>query len=145
MASTMSTPAAATSKWTSRASIAGPVYASGVQASGNAQSQNAIAQADVWLQGVNQAGTASFTRGLQAAQQANKYQNRVASVGVQRYPQGITAGANAFQSQITKVLQVEGSVQLSPKGPKGSAANQLRSTEMQSALRAAKVAGQFQS
>jgi len=141
---TMSTPANATKKWTANASGAGATYAANAQAASNAQSTNAIAAADSWLQGVNNAGTKMFTQGLTAAQQANKYSSRVASVGASRYSDGVSKSAGTFQTQITKVLNVEAGVQLSPKGPKGSQANIQRSTEMQQALRAAKLAGQFQ-
>jgi len=142
--SVMASPANATKKWTTNASGAGATYAANAQAASTAQSQNAIAQADSWLQGVNTAGTKSYTNGLSSAQQQNKYASRVASVGASRYSDGVSKSAQTFQTQITKVLNVAAGVQLSPKGPKGSQANIQRSTEMQQAMRAAKLAGQFQ-
>lgn len=135
--------ATAAQKWSSRASIAGPDYVSGATAAAATQTANTVAQASSWLQGVNQAGTKSFTDGVTAAGQAGKYAARINAVGSSRYTQGVGAATQTFQTQIGKVLTVENSVQLSPKGPKGSAANQLRSTEMQTALRQAKVNGQF--
>jgi hypothetical protein len=139
------TAASAATKWSQRASGAGANYAAGAQAAAQAQTTNAVAQADSWLQGVQQAGTASYTAGVQAAGAANKYATRVASVGQSRYTAGVALPASQtnFQNQIGKVLNVENSVNLGPKGPKGSVQNQTRSTQMQTALHAAKVSGAF--
>jgi len=145
MAGTMATPAAATKKWGTNAAGASASYVANATAAANSQAQNAIAQADSWLQGVTTAGTKSFVAGITSAAQENKYPTRVQAVGGTRYAQGVGTqqAQQTFQTQITKVLNVEASVPLSPKGPKGSQANINRSTEMQQALRAAKLNGQF--
>lgn len=142
---TTTTAAAAATKWSQRAATAGPNYQAGAAAAAQTQVTNAVAQADSWLQGVQQAGTASYTAGVQAAGSANKYASRVASVGASRYQAGVALPASQtnFQTQIGKVLNVENSVNLGPKGPKGSVQNQQRSTAMQTALHAAKVSGAF--
>jgi hypothetical protein len=140
----MKSAADAAAKWKNNASGAGAAYVAGATAAANSQAQNAIAQADAWLTGVTQAGTARYTSGLQAAQQQNKYANRINAVGNTRFTSGVTASVQTFQTQIGKVLNAEAAVQLSPRGPKGSQANINRSTEMQQGLRAAKLAGQFQ-
>lgn len=140
----MKTPAQAATKWANGTGGAQALYTSNAVAAAPAQTQNAIAQAQSWLSGVTTAGVTAFTSGLNAANAAQKYSKKIQAVGGARYAQGTSASKDTFQSQIGKVLQVEASVPLSPKGPKGSQANVLRSTEMQQALRAAKVAGQFQ-
>ena len=140
------TAQSAATKWQQRAQGAGANYAAGAQAAAQTQTTNTLAQANSWLEGVNQAGISGFTKGVQAAGQANKYATRVASVGSSRYTAGVgtPAAMQNFTGQIGKVLQVTGSVNLPPKGPKGSVANQSRSTAMQTALHAAKVSGAFQ-
>jgi hypothetical protein len=136
----------AATKWQQRAQGAGANYAAGAAAAAQEQTTNTLAQATSWLEGVNQAGVAGFTKGVTAAGQAGKYASRVASVGSSRFTAGVgtPAAMQNFTGQIGKVLQVEGSVNLPPKGPKGSVANQNRSTAMQMALHAAKVSGTFQ-
>jgi hypothetical protein len=133
----------AAQKWSQNAQGAGASYVSGAVAAAGTQATNAIAQAASWLTGVTTAGVKSFTAGIEAAASANKFANRVNAVGNTRYTQGISTSQPTFQTAIGKVLTVEYGVQLSPKGPKGSSANQLRSTEMQTALRQAKLNGQF--
>jgi len=140
------TAQAAATKWQQRASGAGANYTAGAQAAAQTQTTNTLAQANSWLEGVNQAGVSGFTKGVTAAGQKGKYASRVASVGGTRYTSGVgtPAAVQNFTTQIGTVLQVESGVNLPPKGPKGSAANQSRSAAMQSALHAAKVSGAFQ-
>lgn len=137
------TAASAAAKWSQNAQGAGASYVAGAVAAAAEQSTNAIAQANSWLTGVTTAGVKAFTAGLEAAQKNNTYATRIQAVGNTRYTSGVSTAQNTFQTQIAKVLTVEFAVALSPKGPKGSTANQLRSTEMQQALRQAKVNGQF--
>lgn len=145
MASGTTAQSAAT-KWQQRAAGAGTNYAAGAAAAATTQTNNTLAQANSWLEGVNQAGVSGFTKGVQAAGQSGKYAARVASVGSSRYTAGVNtpAAVQNFTTQIGKVLTVENSVSLPPKGPKGSTANQARSTAMQTALHAAKASGAFQ-
>jgi hypothetical protein len=143
MARNVATADSATKKWTSRAGVAAPDYVAGATAAATHQADNAIAQADSWLAGVSNAGVASYKAGLTAAKNAGTYATRIQSVGGSRFTDGVSKSANVFTTQIAKVLSVEAAASLSPKGPKGSAANAQRSTEMQQALRAAKVNGQF--
>jgi hypothetical protein len=138
------TPQTAATKWQTRAGAAGADYVAGAQAASQLQANNAIAQAQSWLDGVNNAGVKSFTSGLQAALTVNRYSSRIGAVGQSRYTNGVSTALQTFQAQIAKVLAVESAVQLSAKGPKGSPANIQRATEMMQALRAAKVSGAFQ-
>lgn len=139
------TAAGAATKWAARAQVAGPDYVAGAVAAAALQVANALAQANSWLQGVNAAGVKAYDAGVTAAGQAGKYAAKINSVGSARFTQGVTASTALFQTQIGKVLAVEAQTvaTLPPKGPKGSAANQLRSTDMQTALRQAKLNGQF--
>jgi len=139
------TAQSAATKWNARASVAGPDYVAGAVAAAATQAANAIAQAQSWLQGVNQVGVKGFTDGVNASAQSGKYASRINAVGSGRYTSGVAASVNLFTAQIGKVLAVETQAVggLSPKGPKGSPADSLRSTEMQTALRQAKLNGQF--
>jgi hypothetical protein len=137
------TAASVATKWSQHAQGAGADYVAGAVAAASTQAANAIAQASSWLTGVTQAGTKAFVAGIEASQSTNKYASRVQAVGNARFTSGVSTAQGTFQTAIGKVLSVEYAVVLSPKGPKGSAANQLRSTEMQTALRQAKVNGQF--
>jgi hypothetical protein len=140
----MKTAAQAATKWKAGTAGAQPLYVANAAAAANTQVANAIAGAQNWLSGINAAGIASYTAGLSASQAKGTYAKKINSVGGARYGQGTGAAADLFTAQIGKVLQVEAGVALGPRGPKGSPANTARSSEMQAALHAAKVAGQFQ-
>ena len=140
----MKTPSQAATKWKAGTAAGAPLYATNASAAAQLQVANAVAGADNWLTGINAAGKNAFVNGLNASGSKGTYAKKINSVGGQRYSQGTAAASDTFTTQIGKVLQVEAAVPLSPKGPKGSAANTQRSTEMQQALHAARVAGQFQ-
>ena len=140
----MKTAAQAANKWKNGTAGAQALYVQNATAAAQSQVSDAVAMADAWLSGVTTAGTKSYVAGLNASGQKGTYAKKVASVGGARYADGTAKSTDTFTTQIGKVLTVEAGVPLSPKGPKGSQANILRATEMIQALRAAKLAGQFQ-
>ena len=140
----MKTAAQAATKWGNGTAGAQALYSQNAAAAADSQVSNAIAGAQNWLAGVNAAGITAFTNGLQASGNKGTYAKKINAVGGARYAQGTAAAKDTFTVQIGKVLTVEAGVVLSPRGPKGSAANAQRSSEMQAALHMAKVSGQFQ-
>ena len=127
-------------KWQTRASGAGQNYQDGINNPKGSQSGNAIAQANVWLEGVTQAGVTSYKRGLQASGDAKWKANSLAK-GAPRYPQGITAAVPSYQTAMGQVLQVIGSVNLPSKLPSGNPGNMARVAAVADALAAAKKGG----
>ena len=75
------TAQSAATKWQQRASTAGATYVAGATAAATEQAANSIAQAQSWLDGVNQSGTAGYKKGVQAAANANKYTTKINAVG----------------------------------------------------------------
>ena len=140
----MKTAAQAAAKWKAGTAAGAALYSANATAAASTQVANAIAQAESWIAGINAAGVARYTAGLQSSQAKGTYAKKINAVGAARYSQGTGASADIFTTQIGKVLQVEAGVGLTPRGPKGSPANTQRSSEMQAALHAAKVSGQFQ-
>lgn len=83
------TAASAAAKYTQRASGAGTYWATGYLTSKVNPFAAAAASASYWLQRVNEAGTAAFTQGLNAVDQA-AVAKLVSQQGATLYNQGIT-------------------------------------------------------
>lgn len=125
-------------KYVNRASAAAADYAAGVSAT-TGQAQAAINAAPLWQQAVSSpTALARFTSGLQKAGDAG-WQAGVKAKGQANYPNGIRAGQTKYTTNVQPYLQVLSALQLDPKGIRGSAQNQGRSTAVQVALHTAKL------
>lgn len=132
-------PATIAKKWSTRAAAAGPDYANGVNGTTKDWAQDTAAAAGAWAAGVQQASAnGSFAKGVNAAGTA-KWKNKAANVGAARYPQGVAAAMQYYQTGITNVLNVLQGVNLPPRGPKGDPGNINRVTAVTQALRKMKT------
>lgn len=124
-------------KWAKRASAAGADYTSGVNNPRTDQAQAAAAAAPVWAQAVADAASRNaFAKGVTAAGTA-KWQAAAASIGAQRYPQGVNAGQNSYATKEAPYLSALASLNLPPRGVKGS--NNARVQAVVDALRKVKL------
>lgn len=125
------------SKWAKRASAAGADYISGVNNPRTDQAAAAAAAAPLWAQAVQDAATrGAFAKGVTAAGTA-KWQAASASIGAQRYPQGVNAGQSNYSAKVQPYLSVLSSLSLPPRGVKGT--NNARVQAVVDALRKAKL------
>jgi hypothetical protein len=76
---------------------------------------------------------AKFAGGVRNAGN-DKFQRGVKDKGVNRFSQGVTAGKGDYSAGMAPVLQTIGSVQMSDRQPRGSAANYQRVQQIGDAL-----------
>lgn len=133
--------ATAARKFATRGAAAGQDYAAGVRGSGQRWQQGAVAGANNFAQGVQEAIAQNrFAKGVQEAGAA-KFEERAATVGAQRFPQGIQGAEQTWAQNTAPYLQVIAAANLPPRGPKGDPRNQQRSQMMAELLRKRKVGG----
>ncbi len=99
--------------------------ASGAKSNWAAGTQEAIAR-DAYGTGVAKAGSAKYTR-------------NAATVGPQRYQQGVTNAAPEWQTKTQPYLETMKNTTLTPRQPKGSPSNWQRSQQLGMALREKKI------
>ena len=104
--------------WLAGASAAGPAFKAGVSA-GNIQ--------DMYLGGIRKAG-------------AEKYTRKASEVGPGRFSQGVAAGTQDYSSGVDPMLSTIAGITLSPRGPRGSAANLQRVAQVADALHKKRLA-----
>lgn len=126
-------------KFKNRAGAAGPEYSSGVATAGPSWEAGARAGESNYEQGVQEAiGRKAFGKGVSAAG-ASKYVENATKLGTQRYPAGIANAEGAYAKGVQPFLDTVRSLNLPPRGPKGSAQNQQRAQVVAAAMRAKKV------
>lgn len=127
-------------KFATRAGAASNDYKSGVETAGADWEQGAIAGEDNYKAGVNDAmARGAFGKGVRRAG-AGKYTKNASQLGPQRYQQGVANAKDEWAKGFAPVAQVLAGLNLPPKGPKRSPANQNRSNMVQTALGAWKTA-----
>ncbi len=123
-------------KWANRASGSGADYEAGVRAPRRSQSASAIAAKENWKQGVTLAASEGrFEKGLQKSGDA-KWQKGSLEKGSARFTSGVLGATGAYEAGFAPFASALGSVQLAPRGPKGT--NYGRVQAVGEALRAAK-------
>lgn len=130
-----------TSKWSQRASQAGPAYTAGVSAPKRPWAASTTAAAGTWANGVQSAVTnGRFASGVNKAGDG-KWSAGATGKGAQRYPQGVSAPAaqTNFTNGFQKYVSVLTSLSLPPRAPKGDPSNAQRSQAVATALHAAKI------
>lgn len=125
----------AVDKWQRRSSVAGQDYANGVRnpkvpwdtasKAGAANYKTAVVQA---------ANEGRFEKGVSRVGN-DKWQKGATEKGPGRFIEGVNIGAPNFQSRIEQVISTIESVQLPPRGPKGSPQNYNRVLPIGEALR----------
>lgn len=130
---------AAAERFKSKAGAAGADYANGVKGSGASWESGTLAGESNYAAGVQEAiGRGAFGKGVRAAG-ASHYEARASTVGAQRYPQGVAAGAGAYASGVGPYLDAMRSASLSPRRPKGDPGNITRVQEIANLNRQVKL------
>ena len=113
-------------KYKTRAGQAQGDYQVGVQNAGADWEAGARAGEGNYEAGVQEAiARKRYGRGISAAG-AGKYVKNATELGVQRYPQGVNQGTDAWARNFAPVAEKIKSLNLPPKGPKRSPQNQQR-------------------
>ncbi|MCL6552924.1 MAG: hypothetical protein K6W08_07370 [Firmicutes bacterium] len=133
--------ATAATKFAQRAAAAAPDYAAGVRGAGQDWQAAAVAAAENYAAAVTEAiGRNAFARGVQAAG-AQTYEQRAATVGARRFPEGVREAQPRWQEEVQPYLQTIAGLTLPPRRPKGDPANFARVQAIGEALRRRKLAG----
>src|SRR5262249_33941187 len=120
MAIQLKDPNTIAAKWSKRASAAGADYTAGVNNPRLDQAPAGAAAAPVWAQAVADAASRdAFRKGVTAAG-STKWQSAAATIGAQRYPQGVTAGTAAYAAGEAPYLTALANLNLPPRGVKGT-------------------------
>jgi len=133
--------AASAKKFKDNASAAQNTYSAAVATAGPAWAAATKAAQDTYAQGVQLAISQNrFANGVNATSQ-NKFQTRASGVGPARYQTGVSNGADAWAAGTQPYLNVLASLNLPPRGVKGSQQNIQRVSAVADALRAKKLQG----
>ena len=110
-------------KWSRRATAAGPEYQAGIQTPRVPWSQGAIAASPAWKQAVTDAASKDlFAKGVTKAGDA-KWAAKALSVGVRRYPEGVTAAKDDYKGNFAPFYDALGKVALPARAPRGDPRN----------------------
>ena len=124
-------------KWQRRAAVAQPDYSAGVMNPRIPWDQAAKAGENNYKAGVTAAANSGrYGQGISRVGN-QRYLDGAIKKGPQRYVEGVQLGGSNFQDRINTVLQTIESVQLPPRGPKGSPQNFQRVAPIGEALRRA--------
>jgi hypothetical protein len=130
----------AAQKFIERASVAGKDYEQGVRETSD-WAEKAVAAKDAYAAGV----TDAINRGAREAGISKagnqKWQTKAVALGAKRFPEGVRAAKGDYQKEIAPYLATLSSLELPPRGPKGSPENFERVRAVGEALRAKKLSG----
>lgn len=130
----------AASKWADNAARSAAAYATGAAAAAQTWEANAGAAQGNYQKGITAPGVSTrFAAGIKKAGSA-KYGQKVATIGKDRFPSGISAGKGDYQSNVDPYLQTIAGLSLSPRSTRGDISNYNRVTEVGRALNAKRLA-----
>lgn len=131
--------AQAGSKWSRRASSAGPEYTAGVESTQADWAGAASAAKAAYIAGVQEAqGRDAFAKGVTGAG-TQKWRQNALKKGPGRFAEGVMVGTDDYARGVQPFLEVASRTDLPMRGPVGSEANYNRSATMAKAFRAAKI------
>jgi hypothetical protein len=126
-------------KWNTRASGAGPDYQAGIAAPRTPWSQAALAAKDAWRAGITDAaGRDAFAKGVAKVGDA-KWLRKASELGVQRYPQGVTAAKDDYKNGFAPFYDALSKIDLPPRGARGDPKNIERVRTIVQTLRSIKT------
>lgn len=129
-------------KYVRNASVAGESYREGVQSPRVPWQAATTAAAASWQAGVQAAITrGAFQAGVRATPDSH-WQARAATLGADRYPSGVAAGAQRYAERFQPFAEVIRATQLPPRGPRGDARNLERVAVIARALHQRRVGRQ---
>lgn len=133
-------PLSATSeKWTRRASSAGQEYTEGIMSPRRSWASSTKAAEANYEQGIQASiSRKAFGKGVDKAGDA-KWRERSETLGSARFASGVSASEGNYVKGFGKYHQVLSSLNLPPRGAKGSPANLARVAAVATALRNAKT------
>jgi hypothetical protein len=130
----------AAQKFIDRAAVAGKEYEQGVRETSDWE-QKAIAAKAAYEAGISDA----ISRGAREAGISkagnSKWQTKAVTLGVKRFPEGVRAAKGDYTREVAPYLQTIASLELPPRGPKGSPENFERVRIIGEALRQKKLSG----
>jgi hypothetical protein len=126
-------------KYVRKAQTAGPDYEAGVKDPKRDWATATSGASDSYIAGVTAAiGQGRFQSGVNKAG-TQKWQAKALAKGVSRYPTGVAAAKNDYQTGFSPYLSTIQGIDLPPRGPKGDPGNYNRVTVIGQALHAQKV------
>lgn len=129
----------AAQKFATRGAAAAGDYKAGVASAGADWERSTAGATDNYVAGVQGAiNRGAFAKGVKEAG-GDYYQTRAATIGGNRFADGIRSGQQNFEQGVKPYLDVLSKMTLSPRGPKGDPRNMQRATEVATALRKQKT------
>lgn len=121
-------------KFERRGSQAGQAYEEGVSSVSDSEQQAATLDArDNWEQGVQDAlNEGRFESGVNNP--SSSWQEQALEVGSSRFTQGVSTAGDTWQDEFSEYADTLESLNLQPRGPRGSEANYQRSRAVGEAL-----------
>lgn len=140
MALKVKTAAESAVKWGDNAARAASAYAVGAAAAAATWEANTVGAQGNYQKGITAPGVATrFGNGVKKAG-AGKYGTKVSTIGKDRFPGGVSAGKNDYQTGVDPYLQTLTGLTLSPRSTRGDISNYNRVTEVGKALNAKRLA-----
>lgn len=122
-------------KWQRRAAVAQPEYTNGIQNPRNNWAEAATAANNNYKAAVTAAASQDrYSKGVAEAGE-NRWKENSLRKGPARFVEGVQIAGPDFQGKIGEVLSTIQSVNLPPRGPKGSPQNYQRTQPIGDALR----------
>ena len=125
----------ASDKWVRRASVAGPDYVKGITDPRRPWAESAIKADGTYRQAVTQAANQGrYARGIKSAGE-EKWKRNALQKGPGRFAEGVAVAKNDWEEGFKPFREAIASLDLPPRGPKGSAQNIQRVTAIAQTLR----------
>jgi len=129
----------AAKKFSQNGQNAAPMYAKNATAAAADWHSQTLASEENYKTGVTRAANEGrFGRGVQKAG-AEGYRSGVATVGQNRFSEGMSKGGATWSAEFGKVAQVVAGKDIGPRGITGSQENKNRAANMADAWRAARM------
>jgi hypothetical protein len=130
----------AAQKFIERAAVASKEYEQGIRETSDWE-QKAIAAKAAYEAGISDAiSRGARETGISKAGNS-KWQTKAITLGVKRFPEGVRAAKGDYAKEVAPYLQTIASLELPPRGPKGSPENLERVRIISEALRQKKLSG----
>lgn len=129
------------SKWVKNAAAATGFYKSGLQSPRRPWQEATLDAADAYAAGVQEAISNNlFSKGVSATSNAD-WVERAITVGAPRYATGVSASQNRYNRGFAPYHAALSSMQLPPRGPRGSSQNYDRVRQIGEELHRIRISG----
>lgn len=127
-------------KWAQNAAGAQTYYESGVKGAGQDWLNNTSNSGAAFKAGVSAGNIQQLFEGGVRKAGADKYVRKAGDVGPGRFSQGVAAGTPDYNAGVAPMLETIANLTLSARGPRGSAANIQRVSQVADALHKKRLA-----